>query len=187
MKQFLTLSLLTAAALSAYAGEPVLLDEDFSSIVLTTSIESGRQNDAIKPWRFYGNKDGESINTILEVGNTNYTEGAITTDDWQVLYTPTVSLDGDYKLTFAWYVSPMCRDGKYKLQVYACEDGQSWSQGTLLFDCLDKDMLRECGVPESQHGSYYLFDGWTWLPTTISLANLNGKSVKIAFVYKPLN
>ena len=26
MKQFLTLSLLTAAALSAYAGEPVLLD-----------------------------------------------------------------------------------------------------------------------------------------------------------------
>ena len=61
MKQFLTLSLLTAAALSAYAGEPVLLDEDFSSIVLTTSgeqrdfvldgwsIESGRQNDAIKP------------------------------------------------------------------------------------------------------------------------------------------
>ena len=199
MKQFLTLSLLTAAALSAYAGEPVLLDEDFSSIVLTTSgeqrdfvldgwsIESGRQNDAIKPWRFYGNKDGESINTILEVGNTNYTEGAITTDDWQVLYTPTVSLDGDYKLTFAWYVSPMCRDGKYKLQVYACEDGQSWSQGTLLFDCLDKDMLRECGVPESQHGSYYLFDGWTWLPTTISLANLNGKSVKIAFVYQPLN
>ena len=44
MKQFLTLSLLTAAALSAYAGEPVLLDEDFSSIVLTTS---GEQRDFV--------------------------------------------------------------------------------------------------------------------------------------------
>lgn len=203
MKKVIALSLFGFAAVSAFAGDAVLLDENFDGVQLDAhgaekdfeltgwETASGGSNAALKPFRFQGYKSGDVITTIVEAGNTSFSDDfkdeAEAKANWRALYTPELDLDGTYKLDFQWQVSPMCRDGKYKFQIYACESGQTWESGTLLFDCLDKDDLRECGVPESQWPDYYIFDGWKWLPTSVSLSSLNGKKVKLAFVYLPLS
>lgn len=94
------------------------------------------------------------------------------------ILTPELNLNNTYQLTFDWKASPAMvnKNKSYTLKVYAV-DTQNGNE-TLLLDIADPQSLKASGVTS--------FNTWEQHHSKLDLSPLQGKKVRIAFVYDML-
>lgn len=193
-KQLFSLALFALIG-AGVSNADVILDEDFSNsqIGYTEQAELNQDgwtvfssgNSVIpQKWGLYGDGSKDEVNVRARSDGDPIIGEQGTIPRQEVLYTPLLDLTGDtYKLSFIWQSSPAGREvnkKEYKLVVKVCEEGQDYTQGEVIFDFTDPDMLRESGVLPLDYG--YLWEGWTDNLSTLSLAKWQGKKVRIAFI-----
>lgn len=193
MKKFY-LALALLGALPFAASSQTLLNEGFE----TTSTE---QNDPNFPsgWEtvdsYTGNNDRYRWNVYYyEKGTITGTHCAavdspmFTGDEdggegprEEILLTPEMTLDNTYQLTFDWEAASKAaiEEGKYDFQVRIVVDGNVDGAETI-WSFLDADKLKENG------NVAFPWTGWQIYKTMIDLSQWQGKTIRVAFVYKML-
>lgn len=205
MKRFY-LAMAGLLALATASAQGNLLDEDFTSAGQAGGLNAEQYYaewnidgwsaeeffpDAALPNRWCLSGDGYST-TPNYYAYIDYDYTLARKDALSALYTPAMTLDGNYRLAFSWYASPMGVGGttgskKYHMMVYVCPADKTWREGTLIWDWLDEDMLLESGVQPTDYGFYTVpWVGWTWYNSTVDLSQFQGQNVKVAFIYEEL-
>lgn len=194
MKKFYLFAMLAMTAMGIQAQ--TLLDEDFE----TTSTESystpigtldgwstvdsysGTQKDF--NWvNYYSSSgvitgSGKHCATCDGPTSSYYTDGVGPREE--ILLSPELKLDNTYQLSFTWVVSPMAFQTKslYDLQVRIVE-GDDVDDAETIFSIQSEEDLKESGIVGS-------ISGWTPYTSKLDLSEWQGKTIKIAFVYKML-
>ena len=99
----------------------------------------------------------------------------------EVLFTPELTLDDTYQLTFLWKSAiGVLNDESYTLQVRVVEQGADVATAPVVLDIADQESLYNSGVTN------FPWTGWTPYASAIDLSAWQGKTVRIAFVHKML-
>lgn len=197
MKKFYLMMSLFVAVFTGHVNAQTILDEDFeignpegqNRIARGegwTTVNSYTGTKASYVWHNY--YDGEDSSTPTISGkNCASCDGPTysTAPDGgfgpreEILLSPELDLNGNYKLQFTWRVSPMNAydNSKYDLQVRVVEN-DNLNGAETIFSIQSAEMLKESGV--------LTFPISTWDPrvSTLDLSDWKGKKVKLAFVYK---
>ncbi len=99
----------------------------------------------------------------------------------EILLTPSLNLDNTYQLTYDWQAASQAaiNEGKYDFQVRIVENNDVENAETI-WSFNNAEQLKENGnIP-------YPWTGWTTYKTMIDLSQWQGKTIKVAFVYKML-
>ena len=99
----------------------------------------------------------------------------------EYLITPELTLDDTYQLSFDWEAAAygVLSQGQYTLQVAILEGDTE----TVIFDITNEEQVRDSGVPPDIYGSY-LWTNWAIQTSKLDLSPWQGKTVKVAFIYK---
>ncbi len=200
-KIYLTWALLFAVFSLAAQGK-VLLDEDFES-GSTGELGDTRYEDPQMPegWTTQNHYQGQDNryrwhNLYQSSGAISGThnaacDGIMFENDQEsqtafgpkeeVLFTPELTLDDTYQLTFLWKSAiGVLNDESYTLQVRVVEQGADVATAPVVLDIADQESLYNSGVTN------FPWTGWTPYASAIDLSAWQGKTVRIAFVHKML-
>lgn len=99
------------------------------------------------------------------------------------LITPALTLNNTYSLSFDWKAAAyaVLNSKAYTFQIRVIEG----SDTTTIFDIQNEQDVRNSGVPKDPYGTY-IWGNWAVNNSKIDLSAYQGKTIKIAFVYKML-
>lgn len=193
MKRFY-LALAMLAALPAAASAQTILNEGFETTSTDlyspnfpdgwSTVDSYTGNNDRYRWNVYYYEKGTmtgthcaSVDSPMFTGGEDGGEGPRE----EILLTPELNLDNTYQLSFDWMAASKAAidEGKYDFQVRIVTDGNVEGAETI-WSFNNATQLKENGnVP-------YPWTAWTPYKTMIDLSKWQGKSIKVAFVYKML-
>ena len=197
-KNYLILSLLCLFGFGKIQAQDVLLNEDFESLEVDKTGESGYNeilppnwstidsydgNDPSYRWNSFYSSRGVLGGTICMTCDAPVVDMG-TKDGMgpreEILLTPELALNDSYELSFRWKsASAAVFDNKaLDFEVRVTEDnGDTY---TTLWAFTNKEQLKESGVME------FPWTGWKIYESKIDLSAFKGKTVKVAFAYKLL-
>lgn len=193
-KVYLALALFGLIPFGSQAETKTLLNEGFEDLTSTesysttfpdgwTSVDSYTGNNDRYRWNIYyyekGQISGMRCASVDAAMFSSSTDGKGPREE--ILLTPSMTLDDTYQLSVDWQAASASaiNSKEYDFQVRVVVDGDLANAETV-WSFLDADKLKECG------GVDYPWSGWTVYNAKIDLSDYQGKTVKVAFVYKML-